>query len=145
MKLSVCWVITAGPKSLIVKRSLITMLIVASAGVAAAQRLQPDPFTSDDTVARLSWLDHADVKADFHRVVEEQHDFRFLVVGTIGSYIPSGQYDPTALVAEYGSRNFATGCIIPNGEALRLRKKADAYADEYNQLLVRYLRSRKKT
>jgi hypothetical protein len=107
-------------------RILVTLVLVIAAGVAAGQRTPSDPYASDDTVVRLRWLDHADVKADFHRVVVEQHDKRFLVVGTLASHIPAGEHDPSDLVAQYGSRNFAIGCIIPGPEALRLRKKADA-------------------
>jgi hypothetical protein len=121
-------------------RALLAILLILGTRLICAQTPTASASAPDD-VARLKWLDTADVKADFHRVVEEQRDFRFLVVGTLSSRIPAGQYDPTDLAAKYGSRDFAIGCIISNGEGLRLRKKADAYADEYNQMLVRYLRS----
>jgi hypothetical protein len=121
-------------------RLLLIVVAFSFAYLAEAQPSASQSATPDD-IARLRWLDHADVKADFHRVVEEQHDMRFLAVGSEARYIPAGRYKTDQLVAKYGSRNLAVGCVISGDEALRLREKADAYANEYNQMLVRYLRS----
>jgi hypothetical protein len=97
-----------------------------------------------ESAEQLRWLDHADVKADFHVTVEEKHDTRFLAVRGIGRMVPGSDYDdPNGLVARYGYRDIEGTSDVGDAEHARLCRKARDYAKEYNEMLTKYLRSHK--
>jgi hypothetical protein len=97
-----------------------------------------------ESAAALRWLDHADVKADFHRTVEEKHDTRFLAVLGMTRMIPGSDYRrPFGFVERYGYRDIEGTSDVGDQEHARLCKKALVYAEQYNEMLMRYLYSHK--
>jgi len=93
---------------------------------------------------QLRWLDHADVKANFHAAVEKKHDTRFLAVRGISRMIPGSDYGkPFGLVARYGYRDIRGTSDVGDAEHARLCRKALDYAAQYNEMLMHYLRSHK--
>src|SRR5690242_13900568 len=91
-----------------------------------------------ESTEQLRWLDHADVKADFHITVEGKHDTRFLAVRGIGRSVPGAD---DALVARYGYRDIEGTSDVGDAEHARLCQKARMYAEQYNEMLAQYLRS----
>jgi glyoxylate utilization-related uncharacterized protein len=127
-------------------RSMWRTAFFAFIASSATMSGQPAATAVPDDVAKLRWLDHADVKADFQRAVE-RNDFRFLESLELGGVIPSvvTPYDEV-LMYNHGHRLLeGTGCVPSCEEARRLNLKALEYASKYNELLLDYLRKHPKT
>ena len=93
-----------------------------------------------ESAEELRWLDHADVKADFHRTVEEKHDTQFLAVRGIGSMFPGLDHGrPFGLVERFGYRDIEGTSDVGDREHARLCKKALVYVKQYNEMLTKYL------
>ena len=93
-----------------------------------------------ESAEELRWLDHADVKADFHRTVEEKHNTRFLAVRGIGRMIPGSDYGrPLGFVERYGYRDIEGTSDVGDQEHAQLCRKALVSAERYNEMLTNYL------
>jgi hypothetical protein len=123
--------------------------------VAAAAFLQvgcyPAPIlpeTSSDAEP-LRWLNHADVGADFTEHIEHQHDTRFVSVfafSIAGAVALPDTPEVRRLVKRHGERHIeGTTDIITSAEQQRLLHKAHDYVEQYNALLLQYLRGHPNT
>ena len=143
------------------KKTLIAITLIALITIAAfggwtfgrwsalrGSSIQEIPETSADAES-LRWLDHADVVADFKRHVEQQHDTRFVSQFAFSTAKAVGLDDTPevrALVEKHGERHIeGTGDVISSAEQQRLRAKAGVYAQQYNILLLCYLRDHPDT
>ena len=99
---------------------------------------------TEKAVAELQWIDHADVRADFQRNVVEKRDLRFIAVNGISSNMIRGG-DGQGHETKFGFWTIqGTGDAMMSKEHKRLVMKALRYAEQYNNMLVDYLREHKK-
>ena len=126
------------------------ILALALAGFATVAWAQPfnDEYArrlaTENAVAELHWIDHADVRADFQRNVVERQDFRFIAVNGISSNMIRGG-DGQGHETKFGFWTIqGTGDAAMSTEHERLIMKALRYAEQYNNMLVDYLREHKK-
>ena len=106
----------------------------------------PSP-TPDQNVTLLRWLDSADVNADFQRHVTREHDTRFIALYGFATIVPgTDDRRDSQLIGRHGLRYIkGTSDAITSPEHGRLVDKAEQYAERYNSMLLRYLRSPKRT
>ena len=144
-----------------VKKTLIAITVIALIAIAAlggwavgrwsalrGSTIPEIPETSADAEP-LRWLDHADVVADFKKHVEQQDDTRFVSQFAFSTSNAVGLDDTPevrALVEKHGERHIeGTGDVLSSAEQRRLRAKAGVYVQQYNILLLCYLRDHPET
>jgi hypothetical protein len=115
---------------------------------AACHRSARIPQTSSQA-EQLRWLDHVDVQTDFRVHVEQQHDTRFISVyalSFVGEFGLADTPETQELTRKHGSLHLeGTTDIITSSEHARLLRKASDYAEQYNSLLLAYLREHPNT
>ena len=99
-------------------------------------------------VARLRWIEHADVIGDFRQCVEKEHDTRFVSVYGLGfgTEFPGLEDKPDIqqLVRQHGSRRLESGSdVFGSSLELELTRRISRYAQRYNSLLLGYLEHEK--
>ena len=117
--------------------------IVGIAQIVAAQlSLEPSP-TPNENVKRLRWLDRADVVADFRHHVRRKRDTRFVAIYGFATIVPgTDEARQSKLIRQRGVRYIEGTSDTPaSPEEQRLNDKAEAYAERYNAMLLKYLSS----
>ncbi|MBA3572952.1 MAG: hypothetical protein H0W34_13485 [Pyrinomonadaceae bacterium] len=85
-------------------------LLTASSLASGQLSLEPSP-TPDENVKLLRWLDRADVKADFRRLVSREHDTRFIAVYGFTTIIPgTDDQRDSALIRRHGEWESGSVC-----------------------------------
>jgi len=138
---------TFGAFALILLVAVITFGIGWAFGRLDAFRSPSMPATSSES-AKLRWVQHADVVADFRQHVERDHDTRFLT--RYGLSFASEFFGLTEtpeirqLVQKHGSRRLEAGDdIITSAEQRDLQQRIGVYGTRYNSMLLGYLECEK--
>jgi hypothetical protein len=121
--------------------------VFAIAQVATAQlSLEPSP-TPNENVKRLRWLDRADAVADFRRHVRRRRDTRFIAIYGFATIVPgTDEARHSKLIHRHGVRYIEGTSDTPSStEEVRLNDKAEAYAEQYNAMLLKYLTDHRNT
>ena len=120
--------------------------ILGVAQIAAAQlSLEPSP-TPNENVKRLRWLDRADVVSDFRHHVRWKRDTRFVAIYGFATIVPGTDEGYSRLIRQRGVRYIeGTSDTLASPEEQRLNDKAEAYAERYNAMLLKYLSSHPST
>ena len=120
--------------------------ILGVAHIAAAQlSLEPSP-TPNENVKRLLWLDRADVASDFRHHVRQKRDTRFVAIYGFATIVPGTDEAHSRLIRQRGVRYIEGTSDTPaSPEEQRLNDKAEAYAERYNAMLLKYLSSHPST
>jgi hypothetical protein len=126
----------------------LNVLSIVALATVACQRSASIPKTSPEA-EQLRWLDTADARADFRDHVERQHDARFISIyglSFVSEFGIAETPETQELTHKHGSRHiYGTTDIITSTEHERLLRKASEYAQQYNLLLLQYLREHPDT